>query len=144
MKDTLVNIEETGEFVVNIISAWMVESASHCSGLFPFTVDEFEVSGLTPIASDVVRPPRVQESAFHMECKTVSIEKLYNDSGKHSSTVVLGKVVRFHVVEPLLEKNARGNYQVKFDGYQPMGRLNGDTWCHLGSQFDIPRPVVRK
>jgi flavin reductase (DIM6/NTAB) family NADH-FMN oxidoreductase RutF len=144
MKDTLRNIEETGEFVVSIISSWMAEAANHCSGLFPFEVDEFDVSGLTPIPSTVVVPPRVQESAFHMECKVIRIEKLYNDKGEFSSSVVIGRVVMFHVVEPLLEKSPRGNYQVKFKGFQPMGRLNGDTWCHVGPQFDIPRPNVAK
>lgn len=122
----------------------MVEAANHTCGNYPFEVDEFAVSGLTPIPSDIVKPPRVQESAFHMECKVIHIQRLHNSKGELSSSVVIGNVVRFHVVEPLLETSARGNYQVKDEGYEAMGRLNGDTWCHIGHRFDIARPTVKK
>jgi flavin reductase (DIM6/NTAB) family NADH-FMN oxidoreductase RutF len=102
-KDTLVNIEETGEFVVNIISDWMVEAANHCCGDFPFEVDEMELSGLTPLPSEVVAPPRIGESAFHMECKHTHSQEIISDSGAVTTTVVFGRVVRFHVIENLVE-----------------------------------------
>ncbi|CAM9827034.1 unnamed protein product, partial [Ascophyllum nodosum] len=68
-KDTLANIEDTGEFVVSIISEWFVEAANHTSGNFPPQVDEMEAAGLTPLKSIIVSPPRVKESAVNMECK---------------------------------------------------------------------------
>lgn len=67
-KDTLVNIEETGEFVVNIMSTWFVESANHTSGNFPAEVDEMQVAGLSKVNSVKVSPPRVGESAVQFEC----------------------------------------------------------------------------
>jgi flavin reductase (DIM6/NTAB) family NADH-FMN oxidoreductase RutF len=68
MKDTLANALSTGEFVVNIMSTWFVEAANHTCGNYDPETDEFQVSGLTPLPSVVVQPPRVAESAVHMEC----------------------------------------------------------------------------
>ena len=65
-KDTLRNIEETKEFVINIMSDWYVESANHCCGDFTYEEDEVTRSGLTPLPSDVVKPCRIAESGFHM------------------------------------------------------------------------------
>lgn len=91
-------LQETGEFVVNMISEWMVEASSHTCGAWPPSVDEFEKSGLTPMPSVIVKPPRVEESACHMECKLHSKQEIYNDKGVHTSTMVLGRVVLFHVI----------------------------------------------
>src|SRR5215212_2283876 len=66
-KDTLRNISETGQFVVNIVSEEFVEKMNICSAEFPPDVDEWEKSGLTAIPSECVAPPRVKESRFHME-----------------------------------------------------------------------------
>jgi flavin reductase (DIM6/NTAB) family NADH-FMN oxidoreductase RutF len=68
-KDSCANILATGEFVVNIMSAWFLEAANHTCGPYDPGVDEFTVSGLTPLDSEVVSAPRVAESAVHMECK---------------------------------------------------------------------------
>ena len=66
-KDTLRNIEDTKEFVINIMSDWYVESANHCCGNFAPEEDELQRSGLmNPIPSQVVKPCRLAESAFHM------------------------------------------------------------------------------
>jgi flavin reductase (DIM6/NTAB) family NADH-FMN oxidoreductase RutF len=69
MKDTLANIMATEQFVVNIISSWFVEAANHTCGNYDPGVNEFDLAGLTPLASAVVKPPRVAESALHMECE---------------------------------------------------------------------------
>ena len=135
-------LKETGDFVVNIVSDWMVEAASHTCGAWPPEVDEFQKSGLTPLSSEIVGPPRVEESAFHMECKLFSKTEIFNDKGAHTTTIVLGRVARFHVKEQLLEKNAAGMPVINTLGLQPCGRLGGDTWALLGDTFDIKRPVV--
>jgi len=143
-KDTLNNILETNEFVVNIIGEWMVESANHTCGNFLPEIDEMRVAGLTPLPSVIVKPPRVAESAFHMECKLSGLHQIKNDEGNVTSTVVFGKVELFHVIEPLVEDGPRGAPQIKFEGYRPMGRLGGDRYVHLGNYFEIPRPVIEK
>lgn len=71
-KDTLNNILETNEFVVNIMSEWFVESANHTCGAFPPETDEIALSGLTTVPSSAVKPPRVAESAVHLECQVSS------------------------------------------------------------------------
>lgn len=67
-KDTLANILATREFVVNIMSEWFVEAANHTCGPYDAGQNEFEIAGLTPLPSVAVAPPRVAESAVHMEC----------------------------------------------------------------------------
>ncbi|MGA3346782.1 MAG: flavin reductase family protein [Terracidiphilus sp.] len=69
-KDTLRNVEETGEFVINVVSEAIAEAANATSAEVPFGVDEFALSGLTPIPSEAVRPPRVAQSPAQMECKS--------------------------------------------------------------------------
>ena len=146
-KDTLANIESSGEFVVNMVSDWLVEAASHCAGEYPENINEMEVTGLTPIPSEVVKAPRVKESAVHYECRYSSKQEIYNDSGTHTTTVILARVERIHVVEPLLlgagtGANGTNNYTVDIEGYKPLGRLGGNTWVQLGDRFDIARPRV--
>lgn len=65
-KDTYANIKATGEFTVSIISEWFVESANHTCGEYPPDVNEWRISGLTPLPSIKVKPPRVAESAINM------------------------------------------------------------------------------
>eukprot|EP00596_Hydrurales_sp_CCMP1899_P004504 CAMPEP_0119042870 /NCGR_PEP_ID=MMETSP1177-20130426/16220_1 /TAXON_ID=2985 /ORGANISM="Ochromonas sp, Strain CCMP1899" /LENGTH=256 /DNA_ID=CAMNT_0007009925 /DNA_START=103 /DNA_END=873 /DNA_ORIENTATION=- len=144
-KDTLVNIEETEEFTVNIISEWMVEAANHTCGAFKPDIDEFEMSGLTPLKSDLVKPFRVEESAFHMECKLHSKTEVFNDKGIHTTTIVLGRIIKFHVAEPILvdkSKWSHGMPVVDTLKMKALGRLGGDTWVRMGDTFDIKRPIV--
>ena len=72
-KDTYLNVKATGEFVVNIVSEEIAEQMNLTSGDYPYGADEFQIAGLTPIPSDLVRPPSVQESHVNMECKVVHI-----------------------------------------------------------------------
>ena len=64
-----------GQFVVNIISDWYLESANHTCGNFDPDVNEMDIAGLTPIPSVIVKPPRVGESAVQMECEVI-VDKL--------------------------------------------------------------------
>lgn len=68
-----VNAEETGEFVINIMNDWFIEAANHTSGEFLPGVDEAEISGLTRVPSTKVRPERIKESAFQMECRLTEV-----------------------------------------------------------------------
>jgi flavin reductase (DIM6/NTAB) family NADH-FMN oxidoreductase RutF len=72
-KDTLVNIEETGEFVINIVSEEIARQMNACSEEVPPDVDEFALSGLTPLSSEKVAPPRVAESKASMECRLLQV-----------------------------------------------------------------------
>lgn len=86
MKDTLANVLETRECVVNIMSDWFVEAANYTCGPYDAGQDEFEIAGLTPLPSEAVAPPRVAESAVHMECILRHHWDVKNDEVRPAST----------------------------------------------------------
>ena len=132
-KDTLRNVEETGEFVVNIVSEAIAEAANASSADVAPGVDEFVLSGLTPVASEVVRPPRVAESPAQMECKLMQV--IYTSRAPGGGVVVLGEVVRFHVREDLFE-----HFRIDPAGLDAVGRMAGNTWVRTGDRFELVRP----
>ena len=100
-KDTLNNIRQTGEFVVNIVSEAIAGQMNMTAGEYPPDVDEFVVSGLTPVPSELVRPPRVAESLVQMECK---LQQIVVVSDKPmGAALVIGEVVRFHVDDSIVD-----------------------------------------
>jgi flavin reductase (DIM6/NTAB) family NADH-FMN oxidoreductase RutF len=135
MKDTLHNVQATGEFVVNIVSEDFAAQMNLCSADFPPEVDEFEMSGLTPLASDLVRPPRVLESRVQMECKVLQIVEV--GDGPLGASVVLGQVLRFHVADELYK-----DFRIDPDKLRAIGRMGGPTYARTADRFDMPRPNV--
>jgi len=132
-KDTLLNIKATGEFVVNIVSEEFAAQMNLCSASVPPEVDEFELSGLTPIASDLVKPPRVAESKVQMECRLRQIVTVSDKPG--GGSLVLGNVLRFHIQESLLD-----GYKIDPDKLSAIGRMGGPTYVRTHDRFDMPRP----
>lgn len=103
-KDTLTNIEETGEFVWNLATQPLAEAMNQSCAAVPFEMDEFVLSGLTPLASQQVAPPRVAESPVTMECKCTQIIQLKGIDGVAvPSWLVLGEVVAVHIDRSLLK-----------------------------------------
>jgi flavin reductase (DIM6/NTAB) family NADH-FMN oxidoreductase RutF len=138
-KDTLINIEETSEFVVNIMSEWFVESANHTCGAFPYGTDEIALSGLNTLPSVKVKPERIRESAVQLECKVQQLIPIMNDLGEHTSTVVYGRVVNIHANDFVLDESQG---QVDITKLKPMGRAGGNTYITVGNTFDMARPKV--
>ena len=103
-KDTLRNIEETGEFVWNLSTRALAEAMNQsCAAVAP-QVSEFDLAGLTPLASTVVVPPRVAESPVTFECKRTQILQLQGADGEQVDTwLVLGEVVAVHIDLALLK-----------------------------------------
>lgn len=103
-KDTLRNIEETGEFVWNLTTRALAEAMNQsCAAVGP-EVSEFALAGLTPLASTVVAPPRVAESPVTFECKRTQILQLQGADGAQVDTwLVLGEVVAVHIDKALLK-----------------------------------------
>ncbi|HLB01415.1 MAG TPA: flavin reductase family protein, partial [Bacteroidota bacterium] len=95
-KDTLSNIEAKREFVVNIVSEDFTDKMNACSADYPPEVDEFLVTGLTPVKSDIVRPARVKESRVSMECRLARIVTFGEGRAGNGSTI-FGEVALFHV-----------------------------------------------
>jgi flavin reductase (DIM6/NTAB) family NADH-FMN oxidoreductase RutF len=132
-KDTLRNAEETREFVINVVSDAISAAANASAADVPPEVDEFVLSGLTPVASVVVRPPRVAESPAQMECKLLQV--IYTGHGPGSGVIVLGEVVRFHLREDLVE-----DFRVDPAGLDAVGRMAGNTWVRTRDRFELIRP----
>jgi flavin reductase (DIM6/NTAB) family NADH-FMN oxidoreductase RutF len=133
-KDTLANIEETGEFVVNVVVDDIAEAMNITAAEYPEDVDEFEISGLTPIASDIVKAPRVAESPVNMECRLNQIISL--GSNDHPHGLVIGEVVLMHVRDDVIDGH-RINHQL----LKPTGRLAGSMYCYTSDVYEMPRPI---
>ncbi len=133
-KDTLLNIEATGEFVVNIVSEEFAAQMNACSTEASPEVDEFLLSGLTPLPSDLIRPARVAESKIHLECRLREIVRVSQKPG--GGNLVLGDVLRFHVREDLLLDTCK----VDPDKLNAIGRMGGPTYVRTHDRFDMQRP----
>ena len=132
-KDTLRNVEETGEFVVNVVSDAIAAAANATAAEVPPEVDEFVLSGLTPEASEVVRPARVAESPAQMECKLLQV--IYTGREPGAGVIVLGQIVRFHLRENLVD-----NFRVDPAGLDAVGRMAGNTWARTRDRIELIRP----
>jgi len=132
-KDTLNNIEATREFVVNIVSEEFAEKMNQCSGEYPPQVDEFAVSGLTPVASDLVKPPRVAESKVNMECRLFQLVRISDKP--LGGSVVLGEIVRFHVDDALID-----DFRIDPDKLRAIGRMGGSGYARTRDRFELVRP----
>ncbi len=133
-KDTLRNISTAREFVVNIVSEEFAQQMNLCSGNYPPEVDEFQVSGLTPVPSDLVKAPRVAESHVNMECRllyTLSMSGLAS-----GGNLVFGEVIRFHVDDALFD-----NYRIDADKLRAIGRMGGPSYTRTLDRFDMIRPA---
>jgi flavin reductase (DIM6/NTAB) family NADH-FMN oxidoreductase RutF len=133
-KDTILNIEETGEFVVNVVTQAIAQKTNEASAdFFARGVDEFEAVGFTPLASEVVAAPRVAESPINMECRVLQLVDLGDRPG--SATLVIGQVVRFHAWDVLFRKG-----RIDPEQLQAVGRMAGAAWVRTGDTFDLIRP----
>ncbi len=135
-KDTLLNIEETGEFVVNVVTEDIVAPMNQTSAEYERGVSEFEAVGFTPAQSNIVTPPRVLESPINMECKLYDSVQV-GEGGVGSSTVIIGEIVYFHVREDIYADG-----KILIEKLKPVARLAGASYCPVRDIFDLPRPVI--
>jgi flavin reductase (DIM6/NTAB) family NADH-FMN oxidoreductase RutF len=138
-KDTLANVEATMEAVINVVNYDIVRQMSVSSVEFPKDVNEFDKAGLTQLASEIVKPPRVKESPVQMECKVLQIIPLGDQGG--AGHLIICRVVRMHISEDIMDEN-RINPE-KIDLMGRMGRAyysrsKGD----ISTIFQAVKPVV--
>ncbi|HUN83628.1 MAG TPA: flavin reductase family protein [Terracidiphilus sp.] len=132
-KDTLQNVEETREFVVNVVSDAIAAQANATSSEVPPEVDEFQLSHLTPVPSEAVRPARVAESPAQMECRLLQV--IYTGHAPGSGVIVLGEIVRFHIRQDLFD-----DFRVDPAGLDAVGRMAGNTWVRTRDRIELVRP----
>ena len=132
-KDTLRNVEQTGEFVVNVVSEAIAAAANATASEVGPDVDEFQLAGLTAIPGTRVKAPRVAESPAQFECKLLQI--IFTGQGSGAGVVVLGQIVHIHV-----RKDLEHNFRIDPAKLDVVGRMAGNTWSHTRSLFDLERP----
>jgi flavin reductase (DIM6/NTAB) family NADH-FMN oxidoreductase RutF len=128
-KDTLVNIRETGEFVINIVTEAIAQQMSGCAENYPPATSEFKETGLTPVPATVVKAPMVAESPVNMECKLLQIIPL----PESEYTVAMGQVVMFHVASDLFV----GDGRIDSARLAAVGRMAGNTYASTRELFSM-------
>jgi flavin reductase (DIM6/NTAB) family NADH-FMN oxidoreductase RutF len=139
-KDSLRNVQATGQFVWNLATRDLAERMNVTSASAPYEVDEFALAGLTPIASHVVLVPRVAESPVNFECVVTDIVQLKNRQGDHvEAWLTLGEVVGVHIRRDLLKDGVFDTF-----GAGIVLRAGGpSSYAEItpGSRFDMHRPT---
>ncbi len=134
-KDTLRNVRELGEFVVNIVTYELAEAMNLTSGEYDASVDEFGLAKLTPQSSKIVRPPRVAESPVSFECRLHQI--LDFSSRPTSSSLVIGQVVSIHISDVYLKDG-----KLDRNSLDLIGRMGGLQYTRTTQRFEMVRPKV--
>lgn len=132
-KDTIANLREVGEFVINVVPYEIRAAMNQTSYPYPREVNEFDASGLTPLPSRLVRPSRVVQSPIHLECKLIQIVPV--GDGRLSTSICIGEVLCFHVAAGYLLEDDTADIE-KLD---LIGRLGGDDYCTTRDRFSLPR-----
>ena len=136
-KDSVRNVEETGEFVANLAVEALARQMNESCAPVPHDVDEFELAGLAKAPSFLVAPPRVAAAPAALECKCLSIQQLNGlDDVEGSNFMVIGQIVGVHI-DPAYLKDGR------FDtaAASPLGRCGyrGD-YVAVSDLFEMVRP----
>jgi len=130
-KDTLANIRETGEFVVNIVPSSLKDAMIITSGDLPADIDEFAAAGLQKAACNVVKPPRVAAAPASLECKLFKFIDLIAEN----SAMVVGEVVGIHLADSSI---VNGVFDVTT--YNPLARLGYLDYTSVTEIFPLQRP----
>ncbi len=133
-KDTLRNVEETGEFVVNVVVDDIATAMNKTAAEFPENVDEFEIAGLTTLPSDIVKAPRVAESPVNMECRLEQVVSIGSPTEGHG--LVIGTILLMHIRDDIID-----GHRINHANLKPTGRLAGNMYCHTADTFELARPV---
>jgi flavin reductase (DIM6/NTAB) family NADH-FMN oxidoreductase RutF len=134
-KDTLRNVRETKEFVVNTVTYELAEAMNLTSGEYDASVNEFDLAKITPKPSSIVRPPCVAESPVSFECKVYQI--LDFSPAPTSSSLVLGEIVCIHVSESHLKGG-----RLDRNSLDLIGRMGGIQYSRTTERFEMVRPKV--
>jgi flavin reductase (DIM6/NTAB) family NADH-FMN oxidoreductase RutF len=142
-KDTLRNLVDTDEVVINIISDHYIEAANACAIDLPYGQSEWVASGLTPAESKVVAPSRVKEAVFSIEGKLLNIQEFESRAqpGKKTGVLAIIEGVHFWVREDAINEE-----QSLIDPaiLRPISRLGGITYARVTDGFELLRPVLKR
>ncbi|MFO0809582.1 MAG: flavin reductase family protein [Gemmataceae bacterium] len=133
-KDTLLNLEATGEFVVNAAVAALAEKVNGSARELPHGESEAAYVGVTTVPSTRIKPPRVAESPVNLECVVRQIVPI--GTGAIAANLVIGEVLVIHIADAVLDANG------KVDPHKlgTIARLGGDWYCRTSDLFALKRP----
>ena len=129
-KDTLVNIQRLGEFVVNLTDEPLARAMHETSGDFPPDIGEPDYLGLKLAPSSKIEVPRLADAPFAMECKTW---KLIDVNGDRQ--LIMGEGTHFHIRDELWDRDAM---RVHMERYHPIGRMFADRYCRTDDRVVFP------
>ncbi len=137
-KDTLLNVKEIPEVVINVVTYDMVHQVSLTSSPFAKGVNEFTKSGLTPLASELVKPFRVKESPVQLECKVLEVKELGTNGG--AGNLVICEVVRMHIDSSVLT----AENQIDTRKIDLVARMGDNWYCRAQGDalFEVKKPVT--
>ena len=135
-KDSVANIDATGEFVCNMASFDLKEQMNTSSAMVPHEVSEFELAGLETAASELVKPPRIAGTASALECRHLQTQRLTDLGGQETDNyLVLGQVVGIYMDERFI---VDGRFDVT--RVQPLARLGYMDYSVTTDVFEMHRP----
>jgi flavin reductase (DIM6/NTAB) family NADH-FMN oxidoreductase RutF len=134
-KDTLRNIRETGEFVINVVTFELAEAMNLTSGEYDSAINEFELAQVASTPSKLVRPQRVAESPVSFECRLHKI--LDFNPGPEGGSLVIGEIVSVHVDERHLKEG-----RIDRNSLDLIGRMGGMQYTRTTQRFEMVRPKV--
>jgi flavin reductase (DIM6/NTAB) family NADH-FMN oxidoreductase RutF len=139
-KDTLQNLQEVPECVIQMVNYDMVQQTSLASTEYPKGVNEFEKAGFTQLPSAYVKPPRVAESLVQMECIIRDIIALGNGPG--AGNLVIAEVICLHMDESIFDDNGK----IMQEKLNLMARMGGDLYARTGAEniFKVPKPLMHR
>ncbi len=135
-KDTIVNIEETGEFVYNMATYDLREAVNRSAAEVPPEVDEFDLAGVTKAPSVRIKPCRVAESPIQFECLYHQTVRLPGRNGVGAADIVIGRVVLIHIKDDYILPDGR----VDILRIRPLARLGYYDYTTVDSNFEMIIP----
>ncbi|MGR6430809.1 flavin reductase family protein [Rhizobium sp. PAMB 3174] len=137
-KDSVRNIEETGVFTANLVSRNLVDQMNLSSALVDYDVDEFSLTGLTPVDGEVVDAPYVGEAYAALECRMTDVYRPKTvDGGLADSWVVFGQVMGIHLSDEILKDG-----HIDMSLARPVARMGYMDYCEGSDAFQLARPKV--
>ncbi|OKL45204.1 flavin reductase family protein [Pseudovibrio exalbescens] len=135
-KDSVANIEATGEFVCNLATQHLQDAMNTSSKMVDSDVSEFDLAGLDTATCEIVRVPRVEAAKAALECKALSIQRLVDLAGEETNSwVVFGQVVGVHIDDDVLVDGLIDMSRLKL-----LSRLGYMDYAVIDEVFAMPRP----
>jgi flavin reductase (DIM6/NTAB) family NADH-FMN oxidoreductase RutF len=134
-KDTVINIQATKEFTVNIVNFEMAEVMNQSSFEYAEDVSEFEACGIETVKGDKIRVPGVAKAPVRMECELYKIISI--GEGPLAANLVIGRILNIHIKDDILSEGKID--PAKLD---TIGRLGGSAYSRTTDRFDLPRPTL--